>query len=71
MQTFVLNLGPVRITLGVGDADHNGALDLSLGIKISGSPFEMHFPPFNLDAKFAKEVGDAFAGLAAKIAAKK
>lgn len=70
LKPFIIELGPVRLTIAVGDADHNGALDVVLGVRLKGL-FEWTFPPVNLDAKLAAEVAETFEAIGKKITGKK
>lgn len=62
-----INLGPVRLTFVIGDADHNGAIDVTLAVRIV-NVFEFTFPPLNLDAALADTVKRDFEALASKFA---
>lgn len=70
MTPIKINLGPVRLTIAIGDADKNGALDIVLGLRILGV-FEINTPPINLDAALAANVAKLFEQVVGKLKAGK
>ncbi len=69
-KKFKITLGAVTLSLELGDADGNGVVDVTFGVRVVGM-FEWRFPPINLDAKTAGEAVDAFKKLGEAFAKKK
>lgn len=69
-QKFSVTLGPVRLTLALGDANGNDIVDVSLTVRVI-NVFEL--PPFvvDLDAATAQKAIDGFKQLADALLKKK
>jgi hypothetical protein len=61
-QKVSFTLGNVRLTLGIGDENANGIVDVSLVVRILGL-FELPPVVIDLDGKLAAQAVDAFKSL--------
>jgi hypothetical protein len=69
-QKFKFLLGPLHLTLAVGDVNGNGVLDVSLTVSLVGV---FQLPPFvvDLDAALAQQAIDGFKALGSALSKKK
>lgn len=71
-QKLNIDLGPLNLTLELGDKNGNGVVDVAFGVTVDQLPW-LRLPPFivDLDASLAQKAVDAFKSLGDALTKKK